>query len=125
KEKLQVLIPAVLIIIFIFLYLTFNSVTDALIVVLSVPFALIGGIVLLKLMDYNFSVAVWVGFIALAGIAVETGVVMLHYLEDALKNKLKEKALINSDDLHEAVMNGAALRLRPKLMTTSVTLIGL
>jgi Cu(I)/Ag(I) efflux system membrane protein CusA/SilA len=124
KKRLQLLVPAGILIIFILLYFTFHSAVEAGMVMLSVPFALVGGIYLVKMLDYNMSVAVWVGFIALYGIAVETGVVMVLYLHEAL-----DKKLINGpcteQDIYDATFEGAVLRLRPKLMTVAVTLIGL
>ncbi|MEK7432578.1 MAG: CusA/CzcA family heavy metal efflux RND transporter [Cyanobacteriota bacterium] len=125
KNRLQIVIPIVLLINIIVLYFTFNSLRDTFIVVLSVPFALIGGIILMYFLNYNFSVAVAVGFIALVGIATETGVIMLSYLNDALDEKKKLIKKISIIDLNEAVMNGAVLRLRPKLMTALINLIGL
>lgn len=124
KKRFQVLIPAVLAIIFVFLYFTFHSVIESLLVILSVPFGLIGGILLQWILGYNFSVAVWVGYIALAGLVVETGVVMLIYLNEALNKQLK-KGPLSEKDLHKAVIEGAALRVRPILMTTGTSLIGL
>ncbi len=125
KKRLQVVIPIVLLITFVLLYFTFNTIVDTLIVILSVPFAMIGGVILLYLLNYNFSVAVAVGFIALVGIATETGVVMLAYLEDAVKSKFIIKPKISKEELYQAVMEGAALRLRPKLMTAAINLMGL
>ena len=89
KERLQIVIPIVLVIIFVMLYMTYHSVKEALHVLLAVPFALTGGVFLLKYMGYNFSVAVWVGFIALFGTAVQTGVVMVIYLEEAVRRKIE------------------------------------
>ena len=124
KARLQLLVPAGILIIFILLYFTFHSALEASMVMLSVPFALVGGVYLVKLLGYNLSVAVWVGFIALYGIAVETGVVMVIYLHEAL-----DKKLINGpcteQDIYDATFEGAVLRLRPKLMTVAVALIGL
>ena len=124
KARLQLLVPAGILIIFILLYFTFHSALEASMVMLSVPFALVGGVYLVKLLGYNMSVAVWVGFIALYGIAVETGVVMVIYLHEAL-----DKKLINGpcteQDIYDATFEGAVLRLRPKLMTVAVALIGL
>lgn len=124
KARLQLLIPIVLAIILLLLYLTFHSLVASLIVVLSVPFALIGGVLLQKLLGFNFSVAVWVGYIALAGIAVETGVVMLIYLNEALDRHIHRGA-VTSADIQQATIEGAVLRLRPKLMTVAAALIGL
>ena len=124
KQRLQILVPAGMLIIFILLYFTFHSALEASMVMLSVPFALVGGVYLVKLLGYNMSVAVWVGFIALYGIAVETGVVMVIYLHEAL-----DKKLINGpcteQDIYDATFEGAVLRLRPKLMTVAVALMGL
>ena len=93
---------------------------------LSVPFALIGGVYLLAILDYNFSVAVWVGFIALYGLAVETGVVMVIYLHEALDKKLISKNdKLSTADIIDATKDGAILRLRPKIMTVATNLIGL
>jgi copper/silver efflux system protein len=124
KERLQVVIPIVLVVIFVLLYMTYGSVKEALHVLLAVPFALTGGIILLKFLGYNFSVAVWVGFIALFGTAVQTGVVMVIYLEEAVRRKVDAEGL-TIRSLHEAVMEGALLRLRPKLMTVATVVAGL
>ena len=124
KQRLQILVPAGMLIIFILLYFTFHSALEASMVMLSVPFALVGGVYLVKALGYNMSVAVWVGFIALYGVAVETGVVMVIYLHEAL-----DKKLINGpcteQDIYDATFEGAVLRLRPKLMTVAVALLGL
>ncbi len=93
-------------------------------VMLSVPFALVGGVYLVKALDYNMSVAVWVGFIALYGVAVETGVVMVIYLHEALDKRLL-KGPVTERDIYESTFEGAVLRLRPKLMTVAVALLGL
>ncbi|TSK07832.1 MAG: efflux RND transporter permease subunit [Geobacter sp.] len=124
KARLQMLVPAGILIIFILLYFTFHSALEASMVMLSVPFALVGGVYLVKLLGYNMSVAVWVGFIALYGIAVETGVVMVIYLHEALDKKLI-KGPVTEQDIYDATFEGAVLRLRPKLMTVAVALIGL
>ncbi|MBJ6800809.1 efflux RND transporter permease subunit [Geomonas propionica] len=124
KARLQMLVPAGILIIFILLYFTFHSAIEASMVMLSVPFALVGGVYLVKLLGYNMSVAVWVGFIALYGIAVETGVVMVIYLHEALDKKLL-KGPVTEQDIYDATFEGAVLRLRPKLMTVAVALIGL
>jgi copper/silver efflux system protein len=124
KKRLEILVPLGMLIIFILLYFTFHSALEACMVMLSVPFALVGGVYLVKALGYNVSVAVWVGFIALYGIAVETGVVMVIYLHEAL-----DKKLINGpcteQDIYDATFEGAVLRLRPKLMTVAVALLGL
>jgi copper/silver efflux system protein len=124
KRRLQLLVPAGILIIFILLYFTFHSALEASMVMLSVPFALVGGVYLVKMLGYNMSVAVWVGFIALYGIAVETGVVMVIYLHEALDKKLVNGPC-TEQDISDATFEGAVLRLRPKLMTVAVALIGL
>jgi len=124
KKRLEILVPAGMLIIFILLYFTFHSALEASMVMLSVPFALVGGVYLVKALGYNMSVAVWVGFIALYGIAVETGVVMVIYLHEALDKKLI-KGPVTEQDIYDATYEGAVLRLRPKLMTVAVALIGL
>ena len=124
KARLQMLVPAGILIIFILLYFTFHSALEASMVMLSVPFALVGGVYLVKMLGYNMSVAVWVGFIALYGIAVETGVVMVIYLHEALDKKLI-KGPVTEQDIYDATFEGAVLRLRPKLMTVAVALLGL
>ncbi len=124
KERLQVLIPLGMVIIFILLYFTFQSLLEASMVMLSVPFALVGGVYLVSALQYNLSVAVWVGFIALYGIAVETGVVMVIYLHEALDKKLLNGPC-SEQDIYDAAFEGAVLRLRPKLMTVAVALLGL
>ncbi len=124
KARLQLLIPLGMVIIFILLYFTFHSALEASMVMLSVPFALVGGVYLVSALGYNLSVAVWVGFIALYGIAVETGVVMVIYLHEALDKKLKDGPC-TEQDIYDATFEGAVLRLRPKLMTVAVALLGL
>jgi Cu(I)/Ag(I) efflux system membrane protein CusA/SilA len=125
RERLQILIPIVLFAIFILLYLTFNAVSEALIVMLSVVYAMTGGIVLQWLLGYNFSVAVWVGYIALYGVAVQTGVVMVVYLHEALDARLRRGGDLTERDVWEATMHGSVLRLRPKLMTVTVVMASL
>ncbi|MFM8394471.1 MAG: efflux RND transporter permease subunit, partial [Acidobacteriota bacterium] len=129
KERLQIVVPVVLFIIFIMLYLTYRSVLEATHVLLAVPFALTGGVYLLYALGYNVSVAVWVGFIALFGTAVQTGVVMVIYLEEAVEKQRRECAeagrAMTRRDLREAVTAGALLRLRPKFMTVATTIASL
>jgi Cu(I)/Ag(I) efflux system membrane protein CusA/SilA len=129
KEKLKVVVPVTLLIIFLLLYLNFRRMTETLIVMLSVPFALVGGVWLMWLLNYNLSVAVAVGFIALAGVAAETGVVMLIYLDHAWAAAQERCAAENrraaSADLYAAVMEGAVERVRPKLMTVVAIMAGL
>ena len=119
-------VPIVLLVIFVLLYFTYHSALEAAHVLLAVPFALTGGVYLLWLLGYNFSVAVWVGFIALFGTAVQTGVVMVIYLEEAVERKRRELGgTLTRAALREAVMEGALLRLRPKVMTVSTVVAGL
>jgi len=125
RERLKILIPLVFFIIFMLLYLTFHSVAEASIVMLSVVYAMTGGVILQWLLGYNFSVAVWVGYIALYGVAVQTGVVMVVYLHEALDRRLRKGGDITADDIREATIAGSVLRLRPKLMTVSVVMAGL
>src|SRR5437773_6475588 len=110
---------------FVLLYFTYHSVLEAAHVLLAVPFALTGGVYLLWLLNYNFSVAVWVGFIALFGTAVQTGVVMVIYLNESVERKRLELGKLTRQNLLEAVTDGALLRLRPKVMTVSTVVAGL
>jgi copper/silver efflux system protein len=125
RKRLELVIPIVFLIIFLLLYKTYNSFREASHVILAVPFALSGGVFLLKLLGYNFSVAVWVGFIALFGTAVQTGVVMVIYLEEAVARKRAAEGTLTVAGLREAVIEGALLRLRPKVMTVSTIVAGL
>lgn len=126
RNRLQVVFPIVLGIIYVLLFLTYGSFIEAAHVLLAVPFALTGGVYLLYLLDYNFSVAVWVGFIALFGTAVQTGMVMVIYLEEAVTQKQAARgASFGLADLRDAVTEGALLRLRPKVMTVSTIVAGL
>ena len=128
-DKMKIVIPVTLLIIFLLLYLNFKRITESLVVMLSVPFALVGGVWLLWSLDYNLSVAVAVGFIALAGVAAETGVVMLIYLEKAWQDVQSQCAREGrqpaSGDLHAAIMEGAVERVRPKMMTVVAIMAGL
>lgn len=126
RKTLQAVVPAVLLIIFLLLYMTFRSAMEAAHVILAVPFALTGGVFLQWLLGYNFSVAVWVGYIALFGTAIQTGVVMVIYLEETLAKKRAELGEnFAPPDLLEAVKEGALLRLRPKVMTVSTVVASL
>jgi Cu(I)/Ag(I) efflux system membrane protein CusA/SilA len=130
KKRLEILMPIVLVIIFVMLYFTTKDFTEAFVVMLSVPFALIGGVYLIYILGYDFSVAVWVGFIALYGVAVQTGVVMVVYLHESLDRRMRDHELgkrgpVALKDVYEATVEGAVLRLRPKVMTVSTALIGL
>ena len=128
-EKLKVVIPLTLLIVFVLLYLNFNRLGETLIVLLSVPFSMVGGIWLLYALDYNLSVAVAVGFIALVGVAAETGVVMLIYLNNAMEPHRARAATegrpFTADDLRAAIIEGAVLRVRPKMMTVVAIMAGL
>jgi Cu(I)/Ag(I) efflux system membrane protein CusA/SilA len=125
KERMKVVIPATLAIIFLLLYFNFKSVPESLIVMLSLPFALVGGIWFIWLLGYNWSVAVAIGFIALAGVAAETGVVMLIYLDHAWAARTATGHRPSLRDLYEAVMEGAVERVRPKMMTVTAIMAGL
>jgi copper/silver efflux system protein len=129
KARLKLVVPATLVLIFALLYLNFGRLAEALIVMLSVPFALVGGVWLMWWLGYNLSVAVVVGFIALAGVAAETGVIMLIYLDDALKEHKARCAEQERDftraDLMSAIMEGAVERVRPKMMTVTAIMAGL
>ncbi len=125
KERLRLVVPVTLVLIAFLLYANTRSWTEVGIVLLAVPFSLVGAVWLLWLLDYNLSVAVWVGLIALAGLDAETGVVMLLYLTLAWRRRRNEGQLRDRDDLREAIVEGAAQRIRPKLMTALVLLLGL
>jgi copper/silver efflux system protein len=126
REKMQVVVPVTLGLIFLLLFLHFRNTTETLIVMGTLPFALVGGIWLLWLLGYSTSVAVWVGFIALAGVAAETGVVMLVYLDGAFRRRVLERGeALDATDVYSAVMEGAVDRLRPKMMTVVSTVGGL
>ncbi|MEP7213478.1 MAG: CusA/CzcA family heavy metal efflux RND transporter [Acidobacteriota bacterium] len=126
KNRLMLVVPIVLLVIFGLLYITYHSAIEAAHVLMAVPFALTGGVYLVWLLGYNFSVAVWVGFIALFGTAVQTGVVMVIYLEEAVaKKKLEQGDNYDRQGLMDAVKEGALLRLRPKVMTVSTVVAGL
>jgi len=125
RERLKLAIPITLLIIFVLLYLNFSSVTETLIVILSVPFALVGSIWLMYLLGYNMSIAVWVGIIAVAGLAAQTGVVMIIYLDNAYKKRVSEGKMNSWKDLAEAIDEGAVQRVRPKMMTVMTMTLGL
>ena len=125
RKTLNVIVPATLLVIFILLFIHFNNIIEVVIVMASLPFALLGGFWLIYLLGYNMSVAVGVGFIALAGLATETGIVMLVYLDEVFKRKTKENQMNTAADLHAAIVEGAVDRVRPKIMTVATTLIGL
>ncbi len=126
NKRLSVVVPITLLIIFLLLYLNFKSVTESLIVMLSLPFAIVGGVWFVYLLGYDMSIAVGVGFIALAGVAAETGVVMLIYLDEAVMHLLVENNhLISRKDLYKAIIFGAVERVRPKMMTVTAIMGGL
>jgi len=129
KQRLSVVVPATLFVIMLLLYLNFRRMTETLIVMLSLPFALIGGLWLMDWMGFNFSVAVAVGFIALAGVAAETGVIMLIYLDHALRDRQAlcriEERTFTREDLRAAIVEGAVDRVRPKAMTVITIMAGL
>jgi Cu(I)/Ag(I) efflux system membrane protein CusA/SilA len=125
ERRLRMVLPVTLLIIFMLLYFNFKNVGESLIIMLSLPFALVGGIWLMWLSHYNLSVAVGVGFIALAGVAAETGVVMLLYIDNAYKDRVLHGRMNTRKDLHDAVVYGAVERVRPKLMTVTTTIVGL
>jgi len=125
EERLKLVVPVTIGIILLLLYLNFGSLMKSLIVLLSVPFAAIGAIWYLDYLGYNLSVAVWVGIIALAGVAAETGVVMVLYLDEAYERRVREGRMTTAQDLREAIMEGAVQRVRPKMMTVAAIMGGL
>ena len=125
KERLKIIMPVVFFIIFLLLYMVFHSVTEAFVLILPTFYAMTGGLILQWLLGYNFSVAVWVGYIALFGIAVETGVVMVVYLHEALDHRLASGRQMTNKEVEEAAIEGAVQRLRPKLMTVFAVLASL
>jgi Cu(I)/Ag(I) efflux system membrane protein CusA/SilA len=126
RQTLTLIVPVVLLIIFVLLFMVYGSAKEAAHVILAVPFALTGGVFLQWWLGYHFSVAVWVGYIALFGTAIQTGVVMVVYLEEQLHKKQKERGvLFNRADLIEAIKDGARLRLRPKVMTVATIVASL
>ena len=125
KRRLQLILPVVFFVIFLLLYLVFHSVAEVLVLIFPTIYAMSGGLLLQWLLHYNFSVAVAVGYIALFGIAVETGVVMVVYLHEALDHKLQSGKTLTNADVEAAVIEGAVHRLRPKLMTVCAVLASL
>jgi Cu(I)/Ag(I) efflux system membrane protein CusA/SilA len=125
RQTLNVIVPVTVMLIFVLLYVHFKNIAEAALVMASLPFALVGGVWLLFFLDYNVSVAVVVGFIALAGLAAETGVVMLVYLDEAYDRWSARGQMSRAADLHGAIIEGAVERVRPKLMTVATTLLGL
>jgi Cu(I)/Ag(I) efflux system membrane protein CusA/SilA len=125
KQRLKLILPIVFFVIFMLLYMVFHSVAEALVLIFPTIYALTGGLLLQWMLHYNFSVAVAVGYIALFGIAVETGVVMVVYLHEALEHKLQSGKPLTNQDVEDAAMEGAVQRLRPKLMTVIAVIASL
>lgn len=125
KKRLELILPVVFFVIFVLLYMVFHSVTEAAVLIFPTIYALTGGLILQRMLGFNFSVAVWVGYIALFGIAVETGVVMVVYLHEALDRRLNSGVPLREEDIEAAAIEGAVQRLRPKLMTVCVVLASL
>src|SRR5262249_49261580 len=125
KQRLKIIVPIVFAAIFFLLYMIFHSAAEALVLIFPTFYAMTGGLLLQWLMGYNVSVAVWVGYIALFGIAVETGVVMVIYLHEALDRRLAEGGGLSAQDIEDAAIEGAVQRLRPKLMTVTAVLASL
>jgi Cu(I)/Ag(I) efflux system membrane protein CusA/SilA len=125
RQRLLVVVPLTLVIIFLLLYFNTGSTTKTLIILLAVPFSAIGAVFFLWLLDYNMSIAVWVGLVALMGVDAETGVFMLLYLDLAYEKARAEGRMRSLGDLKEAIVEGAVKRLRPKVMTVAVMFMGL
>jgi Cu(I)/Ag(I) efflux system membrane protein CusA/SilA len=125
KERLKLILPVVFFVIFMLLYIVFHSLTEAMVLIFPTFYAMTGGLILQWLLGYNFSVAVWVGYIALFGIAVETGVVMVVYLHESLDKRVNSGRALTEADIEEAAIEGAVQRLRPKLMTVCAVLASL
>lgn len=125
RNTLRIVFPAVILLIFLVLYMTYNDFAHAMLMMLAVPGALAGGVIFQRLFGYNFSVAVWVGYIACFGMATETGIIMLVYLRDAIAERGGLAGIASLEALEEAVMSGAIHRLRPKLLTEGTAILGL
>jgi Cu(I)/Ag(I) efflux system membrane protein CusA/SilA len=125
RKRLAIILPVVFFIIFLLLYLVFKSLAEAAVLIFPTIYAMSGGLLLQWILGYNFSVAVWVGYIALFGIAVETGVVMVVYLHEALEHRLARGTPLTENDIAEATIDGAVQRLRPKLMTVTAVILSL
>ncbi len=126
RERLKIIVPVTLAVIFLLIYFEMHNITETLITMGTLPFALVGGVWGLYLLGYNWSVAVAIGFIALAGLAAETGIIMHVYLDLAYRKHRREKGRdLTPDELHEAVIEGSVLRVRPKLMTVFTTFLAL
>jgi len=125
KERLKFIVPIVFLVIFLLLYMVFHSITEAVVLIFPTFYAMTGGLILQYALGYNFSVAVWVGYIALFGIAVETGVVMVVYLHESLDKRIASGVPLKHEDIETATIEGAVQRLRPKLMTVTAVLASL
>ncbi len=125
QERLRVVVPLTILIMFVLMYISLRSIGRSLLVMLTVPFSLVGGVLFLSFLGYNISIAVWVGLIALAGVASEIGVVMIVYLDETLKRYREEGRMNSDDDLIEAVLEGSVRRVRPIVMTAATDIIGL
>ncbi|MFA6242387.1 MAG: efflux RND transporter permease subunit, partial [Candidatus Hydrogenedentales bacterium] len=125
KRTLRIVFPAVLILIFVILYITYHDLMHAVLMMMAVPGALAGGVLFQALFGYNFSVAVWVGYIACFGMATETGIIMLVYLRDAIEERGGLAGIRSVDELKQAIMAGAVHRLRPKFLTEATAIVGL
>jgi Cu(I)/Ag(I) efflux system membrane protein CusA/SilA len=125
RQTLMLVFPIVILLIFVILYMTFNDIRDALLIILAVPGALVGGVIFQTLFGFNFSMAVWVGYIACFGMATQTGIVMLVYLHEAINRRGGLAKIASLEELKNAIITGAVHRLRPKLMTEGVAIIGL
>jgi Cu(I)/Ag(I) efflux system membrane protein CusA/SilA len=125
KERLKIILPIVFFMIFLLLYLVFKSAAEAAVLIFPTLYAMSGGLLLQWALGYNFSVAVWVGYIALFGIAVETGVVMVVYLHEALQHRLADPTPLRESDIEQSAIDGAVQRLRPKLMTVTAVILSL
>jgi Cu(I)/Ag(I) efflux system membrane protein CusA/SilA len=125
QDRMKIVVPVTLLLVFVLLYLNFRSVAQTLIVLLSIPFAVVGSVLLLAMLHYNLSIAVWVGIIALAGVAAETGVIMLIYLDEAYHQRRGEGRVQTRAELLDAVIAGAVHRVRPVVMTVSAIIFGL
>ncbi|HKO11199.1 MAG TPA: CusA/CzcA family heavy metal efflux RND transporter [Acidobacteriaceae bacterium] len=125
RQRLEIILPVVFFVIFLLLYLVFKSAAEAAVLIFPTFYAMSGGLLLQWFLGYNFSVAVWVGYIALFGIAVETGVVMVVYLHEALEHRLARGTPLNDADIEQATIDGAVQRLRPKLMTVTAVILSL
>lgn len=125
QERMRLVVPVTLVLVFLLLYLNFGNLAQPLLVLGTVPFALVGSVWLLWAMKFNLSTAVWVGLIALVGVAAETGIVMLMYLDEAYEKRLREGRIQSKADIQDAALEGAVQRVRPKLMTVAVNIVGL